>query len=58
MEKILNIGSDDKGYFVYENPGEPLFYGSYTQCLIIVGGAALGRDLEDCINLAIRVNIS
>lgn len=53
----LLIGSDN-GYFVYKTPSEKLFTGTYTQCLIVVGGVSLGRTIEESIILATHSNAS
>jgi|HubBroStandDraft_6_1064221.scaffolds.fasta_scaffold906683_2 hypothetical protein len=53
----LFIGSDSLGYFVYEHPGIVEFRGSYTQCLIVIGGVALHHSLKEAINLAQSIKV-
>ena len=48
----LQIGYAKETYVVYEKPGVFLFKGTYTQCLIVVGGVSMNRTLEDSIILA------
>ena len=54
---VLQIGYDVDSYVVYERPGIYLYRGTYTQCLIVVGGVSMNRSLEDSIILANSVDI-
>ncbi len=53
----LNIAFDpkatkDKAYFVYDSACNRIFTGTYTQCLIIIGGNHLDGNLKKAIELA------
>jgi len=53
-----NIGSDTQGYFVYEVSGVTLFRGSYTRCLIVIGGVSLGDTFKEAIQKATTFDIN